>query len=258
VQTLQTLKTAFLAIFLLSILAFTASASYTVQNLNVTMALRSNTSAQVSEVLKITVSNVSVNQYTTNRDAFNLTLSDWQKFLGPMLVQHIINPNESLYNFKLFPGPLTLQDGQGTANVIMTYTVPNVTTVSEISPRQFLYKFNPKVLNFAHGVSGEVLTQNTTFTIIAPPSAIIESAYPAPDLPPYATLSDYKNISSVSWLFGEPFSKFSFTFLMQQSIQAEVASFFGSVYNILGIFTYVIIAAAVVLFIVYTYYRASR
>ena len=193
-----------------------------------------------------------------NRLAFNLTLSDWQKLLGPMLVQHIINPNESLYNFKLFPGPITAQAGQATAYVIMTYTVPNVTFVNETSPRQFLYSFNPRVLNFNHGVSGEVLIENTTLTITVPQGATIESAYPLPDLPPYASLSNYKNLSSVSWIYGEPLSKFSFTFLMQQSIQGEVASFFRSVYNIFGIFSYVIIAAAVVLFIVYTYYRASK
>ncbi len=63
---------------MLSFLAFTASASYTVQNLNVTMALKTNTSAQVSEVLKVLVSNASVSQYSTNRLALNLTLSNWQ------------------------------------------------------------------------------------------------------------------------------------------------------------------------------------
>lgn len=75
---MQNLKIAFLAILMLSFLAFTASASYTVQNLNVTMALKTNTSAQVSEVLKVLVSNASVSQYSTNRLALNLTLSNWQ------------------------------------------------------------------------------------------------------------------------------------------------------------------------------------
>ena len=255
---MQNLKIAFLAVLVLSFLAFTASASYTVQNLNVTLTLKPNTSAQVNEVLRVLVSNASVSQYSMNRLAFNLTLSDWQKLLGPMLVQHIINSNESLYNFKFFPGPITTQAGQSAAYVIMTYTVPNVTFVNQTSPRQFLYSFNPKVLNFNHGVSGEVLIENTTLTITVPQGATIETAYPLPDLPPYASLSNYKNLSSVSWIYGEPLSKFSFTFLMQQSIQGEVASFFRSVYNIFGIFSYVIIAAAVLLFIIYTYYRASK
>jgi len=255
---LQNLKIAFLAVLVLSFLAFTASASYTVQNLNVTMALKTNTSAQVSEVLKILVSNASVNQYSTNRLALNLTLSNWQTLIGPMLVQHIINSNESLYGFRLFPGPISTQAGQSTAYIIMTYTIPNVTFVNETSPRQFLYRFNPKVLNFNHGVSGEVLTGNATLTITVPQGATIESAYPLPDTPLYASLSDYKNVSSVSWLYGEPLSKFSFTFIVQQSIQAEVASFFRSVYDIFGLFSYVIIAAAVLLFIIYTYYRASK
>jgi hypothetical protein len=255
---LQNLKTAFLLVLMLSLLSFTASASYTVQNLNVTLSLRPNTSAQVSEVLRVLVSNASVSQYSTNRLALNLTLTDWQKLVGSMLVQHIINPNESLYDFKLFPGPISVQNGQATANIVMAYIVPNVTFVNETSPRQFLYRFNPKVLNFNHGLSGEILTGNTTLTIMVPSGAAIVSAYPPPDVPPSASLLNYKNLSAVSWLYGEPLSKFSFTFLMQQSIQAEVASFFRSVYNSLGAFSYVIIAAAVLLFIVYTYYRASR
>ncbi len=255
---MQNLKIAFLAVIAVSLLIFTTGASYTVQNLNVTLTLKPNTSAQVTEVLKILVSNTSVSQYSTNREAFNLTLTNWQNLIGPMLVQHIINSNESLYNFKLFPGPITTKYGQSTANITMTYIVPNVTSVNETSPRQFLYTFNPRVLNFDHGVSGEVLIGNTTFTLIIPPGAIIESAYPRPDLPPYAALSNYRNISSVSWVYGEPLSKFSFAFLVQQSIQGEVASFFRSVYDIFGIFSYIIIAAAVVLFIIYTYYRASR
>lgn len=255
---MQNPKIAFLAFLVLSLLAFTACASYTVQNLNVTMNLNPNTSAQVNEVLRVLVSNSSVSQYSTNRLALNLTLSDWQKLLGPMLVQHVINPNENLYNFKLFPGPITTQAGQSTAYVIMTYTVPNVTSVNETSPRQFLYRFNPKVFNFNHGVSGEVLIGNTTLTIIVPQGATIVSAYPTPDMPTYSALSNYKNISSVSWLSAEPLSKFSFTFLMQQSIQGEVASFFRSAYNVFGVFSYVIIAAAALIFIIYTYYRASR
>lgn len=247
-----------LALLLLSVLLLNAKASYTVQSLNTTLTLNQNTSAQVAETFKVLLNNESVGQYSTNRVALNLTLSDWQRLIGPMLVQHIINPNQSLYNFKFLPGPVVTANGDHTAYIIMTYIVNNVTTVNEIAPRQFLYKFNPRVFNFEHGVSGEVLSGNTTMTIIVPSGAVIKSAYPIPDLPPYAFSDNYKNITSVSWLYGEPLSKFSFTFLMTQSLQEEVAKFFESTYNFFGIFTYVIIAAVIILFIVYTYYRASK
>jgi hypothetical protein len=247
-----------LVLVLLSMLLLSAKATYTVQNLNTTLTLNKNTSGAVTETFKVSINNASVSQYSTNRLALNLTLSDWQQLIGPMLVQHIINSNESLYNFKFFPGPVVTVGGQNTAYIIMTYTVNNVTTVNETAPRQFLYQFNPKVLNFEHAVSGEVLTGNTTFTIVVPSGAVIKSAYPVPDQPPYAFTQNYDNITSVSWLYGEPLSKFSFTFLITQSLQEEVGKFFESAYNFFGIFTYIIIAAAILLFMVYTYYRASR
>jgi hypothetical protein len=223
-----------LVLVLLSVLLLSAKATYTVQNLNTTLTLNKNTRGAVTETFKVSINNASVSQYSTNRLALNLTLSDWQQLIGPMLVQHIINSNESLYNFKFFPGPVVTVGGQNTAYIIMTYTVNNVTTVNETAPRQFLYQFNPKVLNFEHAVSGEVLTGNTTFTIVVPSGAVIKSAY------------------------REPLSKFSFTFLITQSLQEEVGKFFESAYNFFGIFTYIIIAAAILLFMVYTYYRASR
>ncbi len=247
-----------MAMVLLSMLMLTARASYTVENLNVTLTLKQNTSAQVNELLKVLISNGSVSQYSTNRVAFNLTLSDWQALIGPTLVQHIINPNESLYGFKLLPGPIIMQRGQSTAYILMTYTVNNVTSVNETSPRQFIYTFNPRVFNFQHGVSGEVLTGNTTLTMIVPSGAVIKSAYPLPDLPVYAFTNNYRNTTTVSWLYGEPLSKFSFKFLVQQSIQGEVASFFESAYRFFGIYTYIIIAALIIIFIAYTYHKASR
>lgn len=247
-----------IALVLFSALVVNARAAYTVQNLNVTVTLNHNTSAQVDEVLKVLISNASVSQYSTNRLAFNLTLSDWQKLIGPQLVQHIINPNGSIYNFNFLPGPVVNANGQSLAYVILAYDVNNVTVVNETAPRRFLYKFNPKVLNFEHGVSGEVLPANTTFTIAVPAGAVIKSAYPLPDLPVYAFTNNYTNVTKVSWLYGEPLSRFSFTFLVQQTIQGEVISFFQAVYGFFGIFAYVIIAAVIVLFIAYTYYRASR
>jgi hypothetical protein len=151
-----------------------ANASYTVRNLNVTVTLNQNRSAQVTELLQVSISNASVSQYLTNRVALNLTLSNWQALIGPLLTQHIISPSSSVYNFKFLPGPVTSQNGQHTANIILAYDVNNVTVVNETAPRVFNYKFNPKVFNFEHGVSGEILNQNTTLTIIMPPGSSIQ------------------------------------------------------------------------------------
>lgn len=236
-----------------------ASASYTVRNLNVTITLEPNTSAQVTEVLSVLISNASASQYSTDRLALNLTLSDWQQEIGPMLEQHILNPNSSAYNFKFLPGPITHNvQGQSIALMILSYDVKNVTFVNQTAPRQFTYRFNPKVFNFEHGVSGEILSSNTTLTMVIPPGAVISSAYPLPDLPVYAFTNNYANVTSVSWLYGEPLSKFSFIFVVHQGIQAEVEDFFNGIYTTLGLFTYLIIAAAVLLFIMYVYIRATK
>lgn len=251
----------FLAVFVstLMILAMPmANASYTVKNLNVTMTLNQNTSAHVIESLQVVISNQSVSQYSTNRVALNLTLSNWQALIGPLLVQHIISPSGSIYNFKFLPGPIVNQNGQHIANIILAYDVDNVTSVNETGPRVFNYRFNSKVFNFEHGVSGEILTPNTTLTITMPQGSQIQSVYPIPDLPVFAFTNDYKNVTTVSWLNGEPLTKFTLVFIIKQSIEAEVSIFFATAYKDLGIFTYIIIALAVVLSIFYIYLRASK
>ncbi|MGI0100646.1 MAG: hypothetical protein ACREBH_02930 [Candidatus Micrarchaeaceae archaeon] len=233
-----------------------SSASYTAKNLNVTIALNLNTSANVTETLHISISNESLSQYKTNRAALNLTLSDWQALIGPLLVQHVINPNSSVYNFKFFPGPVVNQSGSYTANITLEYGVRNVTFISETSPRVFQYRFNPKVLNFEHGESGEILNPNTTLTIVLPSSGVISTVYPIPDLPPYAFTTQYKNITQISWVFGEPLSKFTLIFTVKQSIEAEVIGFFSGIYTDLGLYSYVLISAAIILTILYIYRRA--
>ncbi len=230
-----------------------AGASYIVKNINVTVTLSTNTSAEVTELLHVSISNTSVKQYTTNRAALNLTLSEWQQLIGPLLVEHIINPNSSLYDFKFLPGPVVRQNGVYTANILLAYNVNNVTFVSQIAPREFQYRFNSKVFNFEHGVSGVVLTPNTTFTIIIPQGGEIQSVYPIPDLPVYAFTYHYTNVTKISWLYGEPLSTFDLVFNIRQSIPAEVEGFFSGLYTKLGLFAYVIIAAAVILSILYIY-----
>lgn len=230
-----------------------AGASYTVKNINVTVMLNTNTSAQVTELLHVSISNTSVKQYSTNRVALNLTLSEWQQLIGPLLVEHIINPNSSVYDFKFFPGPVLKQNGQYSANILLAYDVRNVTFVSQIAPREFQYRFNPKVFNFEHGVSGVVLTPDTTLTIIIPTGGTIQSVYPIPDLPVYAFTYHYTNVTKISWLYGEPLSTFDLVYNIRQSIPAEVEGFFLGLYNTLGLFTYVIIALAIILSLLYIY-----
>ena len=235
-----------------------AGASYTVTHLNVTMALNKNTSAFVNEVLTLQISNASVQQYTTNRLALNLTLSTWQSLVGPMLVQHIINPTGGLYNFKFLPGAIFKNSSGNFAYLLMSYDVPNVTTVEQTGPRSFVYSFNTKVFNFEHGVSGEVLPANTTFTIEMPPGAQIISVYPVPDSPPSAFTNSYKNVTKISWFYGEPLSSFTLKFSLQESIETEVLKFLSGVYSFFGYYTYLIIALAIVALIIYLYFRAGR
>jgi hypothetical protein len=235
-----------------------SNASYTVRNINVTIMLNTNTSAQVTEVLQLTISNASVSQYSTNRAALNLTLSEWQQLIGPELVEHVISPNSSIYDFKFLPGPVQTVNGNHEANIILAYSVKNVTFVNLIAPRQFQYRFNPKVFNFEHGISGEVLDTNTTLTMIIPQGGTIISTYPIPDLPPYAFTSQYANVTRVSWLYGEPLSTFTLVFKINQSLSSEVEGFFSGLYRKLGFYTFVIISAAIILSILYIYRKAIK
>ena len=242
---------------MLLLLVPTTEASYTIKNLNVTLLLNQNTSAVVTEVFQIEISNESVSQYSTNRAALDLSLSDWQVLIGPSLTQHIINPTSSSYNFKFLPGPVSNSGNSNIANIILQYDIKNVTYVNETAPRLFMYRFNPKVLNFEHGVSGEILNSNTTLTIVMPAGSVITTVYPIPDLPPYAFTTQYKNVTQVSWLYGEPLSKFTLLFTLRQSIQDEVEQFFSQIYKDLGLFSYIIIAGAIILTVFYMYRKAA-
>ncbi len=248
------------AMFIFTVPAY-SFASYAVTNLNTTVVLNQNTSAQVTEVLTLRVSNSSVNQYETDRLALNLTLSTWQSLVGPLLVQHIINPKSGIYDFKFLPGPLIpsyYADNAGMAKLMMTYYVNNATTVTETAPRTFVYSFNRNVFNFEHAMSGEVLPSNTTLNIIIPEGSKLKSIYPVPDAPISNFTSGYANTTTFSWFDGEPLSKFTFVFVIQQSLGAEVTSFFATLYNTLGIFSYIILGVVIAGFILYAYLRSGR
>ena len=48
------------------------------------------------------------------------------------------------------------------------------------------------------------------------------------------------------------------SFVVNQSIRDEVGVFFSRVYGALGVYSYIIIAAVILLFVLYVYYRASK
>ncbi len=245
-----------IAFFALSQLSF---ASYSVVNLSTQVTLNLNTSASVREIVTVLLTNASINSYITDRSALNLTLSDWQSIIGPTLTQHIINTKSGVHRFELLPGPVTTTiTGRHIAQIIMLYDVYNVTSVVETAPRVFYYTFNNSVFNFQHELSGEVLPPNTALTIMLPAGARITSIFPIPDSPANLVTSNYTNSTALSWFNQEPLSKFTLSFTIRQSLQAEVLQFFSGIYKALGIFTYVIIGVIVLVFIIYTYFKVEK
>lgn len=240
-------------------LSGTALASYTITSINTTLTLNSNNTASVIEILNVSISNQSIAQYSSDRLAQNLTLSTWQPLVGPQLVEHIINPRGSIYDFNFIPGPMVSTPGGDAALMKLSYYVTNVTSDNQTGPRLFTYTFNPSVFNFVHAVSGEVLGNITSLTIILPPSAHIVSVYPVPDAPASAFAHNYRNTTKISWFQNEPLSNFALTYTVTESLQAEVLGFFGSVYEQLGLLDIaIIILVAAALAIAYAYIKASR
>ncbi len=253
----------FLALLALLVVPFSlfiqlSSASYAVTNINTTVVLNQNSSARVSEILEVAVSNQSVSQYSTDRLALNLTLSQWQLIIGPNLVQHIINPHGSIYNFNFLPGPIVSSPNGRVAYLLMTYYVNNVTVVNQTGPRTFLYSFNNDVFNFQHAASGAVLGENTTLTVIVPQGSKIMTVVPSPDSPAQSFTQNYKNVTVMSWYADEPLSKFQLVYTTQESLQDEVLSFFAQLYKTLGVGVYVLILAVIAAIIVYTYLKVGK
>jgi hypothetical protein len=233
-------------------------ASYTVTAINTTVTLNQNTSAQVIEIFNIDVSNQSVNQYTADRLALNLTLSQWQSLIGPQLVEHIVNPRGSIYDFDFLPGPLTTSNNGKVADLVLSYSVTNVTTVTQTGPRNFLYSFDNDVFNFQNAVSGAVLGDNTTLNMVLPEGSRIVKISPNPDYPAFGFTQNYRNVTYFSWNSDESLSSFTLNYVLQESLEQEVVNFFDSVYDVLGAFAYILIIVAIALLILYTYLKAGK
>ncbi len=254
------IRYAAIAVLLIALFAIPATyASYSITHIDTVVTLNTNTSASVKETFVVVLTNTSVSQYGSSREALNLTLSNWQAVIGPELVQHIINPKSGVYDFKLFPGPITTNIyGQDQTQLVITYNVRNATSVQEIAPRIFTYSFNRSFFNYEDEVSGQVLIQNTNLTMVLPAGSKITSLYPIPDLPTGLASGNFTNVTSVSWIYQEPLSKFTLTYTTQESLQQEVLSFFTQIYNFFGFFVYVIVVAVVLLFILYTYLKVEK
>lgn len=223
--------------------------------LNTTVVLNTSTTARVIETVTINMSNSSVPQYLQDRLAINLTLSGWASALhSNLIIQHIFNPSSSIGGFTLLPGPLVYSNSRtAQASLTISYLAYNISTVTNVGPRKFDYIFNSTALNFQHSASGEALPPNARFNIIIPKGTSLISIYPAPDFPPPNFFGTYSNVTQFSWYEGEPLSKFKFSYLVTESLQDEVVSYFNSVY--LGytqeIYLLVIIFASVMAVYIY-------
>ncbi len=235
-----------------------AFAYYNVTFLNTTVILNgSNTDAKVIETISLFVSNSSLQQYSTSRAAYNLTLSDWQNIIKSQLpTEHILSPQGSVSDFTLLPSAVVVQSASGgTAYIIYSYVVSNVTSVNETAPRKFRYVFNDSVFNFEHTASGQQLFQGSRLNIVLPPGAVVDTVYPLPDYPSPNLLGSYSNQSLLSWYAQEPLSKFSFSYTITQSLQSEVLDYFKGVYDSYRPFIYLIIVILIGIIVAYIYLK---
>lgn len=247
-----------LSILLALVFLGNLSAYYNVTFVNTTLVLYPNSSAHVTETFDLFISNSSVQQYIQSRNAVGLSLSDWQNILyTSQLTEHIINSQHSQYGFIFLPGPLITQYNGGIATLTMSYNVNNVTDVKIIAPRQFKYTFNDSVFNFENTAEGQALPSNERLNIIIPSQAYNVSASPLPDLPQPSS-NNYKNITAFSWFSGEPLSQFSFSFIISESLQDEVLSYFSGVYSSYSRLIYATVVIVIIVIIAYVYLRVGR
>lgn len=241
----------------MALLFSNAHAYFNITQVNTTMVLSQNTtSADVIETFSLYMSNQSVQAYAQDRSAYNLSLADWQNILqSSELTPHILNPKGSVSKLTFLPGSIIPHGTGADALLIMTYTINNVSTVNEIAPRKFEYTFNDSVLNFEHTASGEALPQNIRFTLVIPKGARVVSISPLPDSPPPNFVDNYTNVTAFSWYAAEPLYHFTFSYLITQSLQQEVASYFSNIYSHENVYIYAVIVVLLVLLAIYIYVR---
>lgn len=250
-----------LALFSLLLLmsAISTKAYFNTTALSTTLFLTNSTTAHVVEGVELYVSNSSLSTYNQDRQAFNLSLTSWQKATdSPLLTEHILNPHSSISNFTFLPGPVISSNSSGGfASLTMSYYVSNVTSVVRIAPREFEYSLNTSVFNFLHTASGQSLPPNTRFTIIVPNGTRITNVYPAPDFPLPSLTGNYTG-TQFSWYSAEPLGNFQFSYITTETPQQEVVHFFSNVYNNYTVLIYLLVLLFLVAVAVYAYAKFFR
>ncbi|MDE1856171.1 MAG: hypothetical protein KGH49_02975 [Candidatus Micrarchaeota archaeon] len=253
------MRIVFPALLVMSLLILNASAYFNVTYLNATVTLNSNGSAHVDEALNLFISNSSIAQYQQDRQAINFTLSKWQSALQTtLLVEHILNPKSSVYDFTFLPGPINYALKNASAQLTLSYDVSNVTTISNIAPRKFLYTFNDSVFNFVHTASGQSLSQIMRLNIRVPKGAEIVAISPAPDFPPPGFVANYTGYTQFSWYSAESLSGLAFSYVTTQSLGQEVSTFFTRIYNGYGALVLLSIIIIIVAIVAYLYLKVSN
>jgi hypothetical protein len=227
--------------------------------LTTTVFLTNSTTAHVVENTQLFISNSSVTTYNQDRQAFSLSINDWQKVISsPFLVQHVFNPKGSISNFTFLPGPFVpAGTSGGYASLTMSYDAHNITNVVAIAPRKFEYSFNATSFNYLHTAGGQSLLPNTRLTLTIPGGTQVESVYPLPDYPQQNSVGRY-NSTSFAWFSGEPLQKFAFVYVTTLTPQQEVVQYFEMIYNSYRIFVYAAIALILVLVAAYIYVKVFR
>ncbi len=227
--------------------------------LDTTVFFTNSTTVHVVESVQLFVSNSSISQYDQDRQAFNLSVGDWQKAVGSsLLVEHIIDPKGSITNFTFLPGPIVpASNGNGYASLTFSYDAANVTTVKIIAPRKFEYAFNASAFNFQHTASGQSLLPSTRLTFMIPSGAQVVSVYPLPDYPQPNSVGQY-NGTTFAWFSGEPLQKFSFVYVTTETPQQEVVQYFSSIYDNYRTLVYITVLLVLAAIVLYIYTRVFR
>ncbi len=227
---------------LLLLMAFVAVASadnvtgFDDYSLTVTVTANPDGTAHVDEEVQLIASPNVFDLYKNSLRSTRLTISDWQNTTGSKnLRYHIL---ATPMNTRVFPHPLqpfTYVD-KSVAIITVEYdTSAPVFNVTAAGPRKTLYAFNPQVLSFENAPEGQVLPENTVLVINILPNSKAENILPRPTSP--ADAAQGKPSTAISYMWNatggaipltSSSSSFDFSFITEQSIDAEVSAYFAS------------------------------
>lgn len=218
---------------ILLLLMLTARADFHDLSLSVTVKIQTNGSAQVTELIKLSVDPGSKDLYNRSIYARELTIMDWQQITkSQYLRQHILS-STAARNVRVTPQDLESYSYllQSTAVIKLEYEVDKVVVVNHTGPRTITYTFDKSVLSFQPSPSGSVLPRDNELTIIIPPDAVVTSLSPDPTEP--AVTKNYLNqvigVSNFTWKGTVPLMDFSLVFVREEPIDVEVRRFFEEI-----------------------------